>query len=133
MKRAVLDASALMAFFEDRPGARIIEDLVSRAIEGKVGLLMSVVNWGEIYYATWRKRGEATAKAVMDRIAELPIAVIAADMDSTRLAAELKAQHNIPYADSFAAALAQSHEAALATCDADFSPLEKRLSFVWIR
>lgn len=133
MKRVVLDASALMTFFEDRPGAKTVEDLVKRAIEGKIDLLMSVVNWGEVYYSTWRMRGEAAAKAVVDRIAQLPIEVIAADMDSTRLAAELKVHHKVPYADSFAAALAQSHEAALATCDADFSSLEKQFTLVWIQ
>ncbi|MGH9792688.1 MAG: type II toxin-antitoxin system VapC family toxin [Candidatus Acidiferrales bacterium] len=133
MKRVVLDASALMTFFEDRPGARMVEDLIKRAIEGKIELLMSVINWGEVYYSTWRMRGQATAKAVMDRIAQLPIEVIAADIDSTRLAAELKAQHKMPYADSFAAALAQTRDAAVATCDAGFTSLEKQLAFVWIR
>ncbi|MGH9816088.1 MAG: type II toxin-antitoxin system VapC family toxin, partial [Candidatus Acidiferrales bacterium] len=110
MKRVVLDASALMTFFEDRPGARMVEDLIKRAIEGKIELLMSVINWGEVYYSTWRMRGQATAKAVMDRIAQLPVEVIAADIDSTRLAAELKAQHKMPYADSIAAALAQTRD-----------------------
>ena len=133
MKRVVLDASAVMAFFEDRPGAEIVEGLVERAIEGRVELLMSVVNWGEVYYSTWRMRGEAVAKAVVSRIAELPIEIVLPDLNSTRLAAELKAQHKIPYADAFAAALAGARKASLATADADFASLKSLLDLIWIR
>jgi predicted nucleic acid-binding protein len=133
VKRVVLDASGLMTFFEDRAGAQIVEELVERAIEGKVQLMMSAINWGEVYYSTWRMRGEAVAKAIVGRIAELPIEVVLPDLDATRLAAELKAQHKIPYADAFAATLAQSRKAALATSDADFASLKSTLDFVWIR
>lgn len=133
MKRVVLDASAMMAFFEDRAGAQIVEELMERAIEGKVQLMMSVINWGEVYYSTWRTQGEAVAKAAVARIAELPIEVVLPDLDATRLAAELKAQHKIPYADAFAATLAQSRKASLATSDADFASLKNLLDFIWIR
>ena len=54
MKRVVLDASALMTFFEDRPGAAKVEELIAQATEGKCELLISVVNWGEVYYSVWR-------------------------------------------------------------------------------
>jgi len=47
IKRIVLDAGAVMTFFEDRPGAAKVEELIARAAEGKCELLMSVVNWGE--------------------------------------------------------------------------------------
>jgi predicted nucleic acid-binding protein len=133
VKRVVLDASALMTFFEDRAGAEIVEEMVERAIEGKVELLMSVVNWGEVYYSTWRMRGENVAKAVTARIAELPIEVVLPDLNATRLAAELKAQQKIPYADAFAATLAQSRKASLATSDGDFAPLKSFLDLLWIR
>lgn len=133
MKRVVLDASALMTFFEDRAGAQIVEELVARAIEGKVQLMMSVINWGEVYYSTWRMRGEAVAKAVVGRIAELPMEMVVPDLTSTRLAAELKAQYRIPYADAFAATLAQSRKATLATSDADFASLKGLLGLIWVR
>jgi PIN domain nuclease of toxin-antitoxin system len=40
MKRVVLDASALMTFFEDRPGADKVEDLIRLGVEGKRQLSM---------------------------------------------------------------------------------------------
>lgn len=61
MKRIVLDASALMTFFENRPGAGKVEELLQLAVDGKRELLMSVVNWGEVYYSVWRVKGPGVA------------------------------------------------------------------------
>lgn len=119
-KAFVLDASALMAFFEDRPGAEKVEDLLAKAAEAKRPLLMSVVNWGEVYYAVWRARGEAAAEQTLRRISQLPIEIVDADSALTQAAARLKAQFNLPYADCFAASLAQSRKVAVVTSDKDF-------------
>ncbi len=73
MKRIVLDASAVMTFFEDRPGAAKVEEIVARAAEGKCELLMSVVNWGEVYYSVWRAKGPAMARKIVAEIGQLPI------------------------------------------------------------
>ena len=120
MKTYVLDASALMAFFEDRPGAEKVEELLAKAADTKHPLLMSVVNWGEVYYSVWRARGLKAADAKLLEIAQLPIQVFDVDMELAQAAARLKAQHNLPYADCFAAALAQARKAALVTSDKDF-------------
>jgi predicted nucleic acid-binding protein len=63
---------------------------------------------------------------VIEEIAQLPITVVPADPGQTRLAAELKAQHKLPYADCFAASLAILQHATLVTADADFSVLKKK-------
>jgi len=64
MKRIVLDASALMTFFDGRPGAAKVEELITSAAEGKCKLLMSVVNWGEVYYSVWRAKGPGMARKI---------------------------------------------------------------------
>ena len=133
MKRVVLDASAVMAFFEDRPGAEKVEELIRQAVEGKKDLLMSVVNWGEVYYSVWRAKGHEAAKRVMAEIAQLPIEIVDADREMTKLAAEFRAQHKLPYADCFAAALAQEHKAALLTTDKDFAEMDKHVNVLWAR
>jgi ribonuclease VapC len=120
VKTYVLDSSALMAFFEDRPGAEKVEELLAKAADTKHPLLMSVVNWGEVYYSVWRARGEKAASAKLLEIAQLPIEIVGVDMELGKLAASLKAQHNLPYADCFAAALAQTRKAALVASDKDF-------------
>ena len=132
MKTHVLDASALMIFFEDRGGALAVEELLGKATDARCPLLMSVVNWGEVYYSVWRTRGEGVANGKLLEIAQLPIEIIDADLGLTRLAASLKAEHNLPYADCFAAALAQSRKAPLVTGDKDFTRMESLLKIVWL-
>jgi len=132
VKSHVLDASALMSFFEDRPGADTVEELLAKAAEAKWPLLMSVVNWGEVYYSIWRTRGEQAAAAKLQEIAQLPIQVFDADMELAKLAASLKAQYNLPYADCFAAALAQARKATLVTSDKDFERVGTTLKILWV-
>ena len=136
MKRIVLDASALMTFFEDRPGAEKVEDLIRLGVEGKRQLLMSVVNWGEMYYSTWRAHGPGVARKVLEDIAQLPLEIVDADLELTRHAAELhaeqsRAEHRLPYTDCFAAALTAVRKASLATSDKDFARVEKKLDIFW--
>jgi len=132
VKTHVLDSSALMTFFEDRTGAETVEELLAKAAEAKWPLLMSVVSWGEVYYSIWRTRGEAGANEKLREIAQLPIDVIDADSGLTRVAASLKAENNLPYADCFAAALALSRKALLVTGDKDFGRVESILRIVWL-
>ena len=131
MKCIVLDASALMTFFEDRPGVDKVEDLIRLGVEGKRQLLMSVVNWGEVYYSTWRAKGPGVARKVLEDIAQLPLEIVDADLELTRAAAELRAEHKLPYTDCFAAALAAARKASLATSDKDFASVEKKLDVLW--
>ena len=132
MKTYVLDASALMTFFEDRPGADKVEDLLAKAAEAKHPLAMSVVNWGEVYYSVWRARGEKAAEAKLHEIAQLPIEIVGVDLELGKLAARLKAEHKLPYADCFAAALAQARKATLVTSDNDFQCVGTALKILWV-
>ena len=131
MKRVVLDASALMTFFEDRPGADKVEELIQLGVDGKRHFFMSVVNWGEVYYSTWRAKGPGVARKVLEDIAQLPLEIVDADLDLTRRAAELRAENKLPYTDCFAAALAIDRKASLATSDRDFASVEKHLDIHW--
>ena len=131
MKRIVLDASALMTFFENRPGADKVEDLIHLAVAGKRHLLMSVVNWGEVYYSTWRAHGPGVARKIIEDIAQLPIDIVPADLALTHAAAELRATHKLPYTDAFAAALASLRNASLATSGQDFASVEKKIDILW--
>ena len=131
MKRVVLDTSAVMTFFEDRPGAQKVEELIHLAIDGKRELLMSVVNWGEVYYSVWRAKGPGVAQKALADIAQLPIELVDADYNLTKRAAEFRARHKLPYADCFAAALAANTKAPLLTSDHDFAHVEKQVTILW--
>jgi predicted nucleic acid-binding protein len=131
VKRIVLDASALMTFFENRPGAEKVEEVIQLAIDSKRELFMSIVNWGEVYYSVWRTKGPGVALKLVADIAQLPIELVNADYELTRHAAEFRAQHKLPYADCFAAALALNRKASLITSDADFTQVEKQVTILW--
>ena len=73
MATKVLDSWALIAFFEDEPAAEAVEKLLQQAADEKHKLLMSVVNWGEVYYNTMREVSQQAAEQKAQEIAALPI------------------------------------------------------------
>lgn len=132
MKRAVLDASAVISFFEDRSGGEVVEKLVAESVAGKAELLMSVVNWGEVYYSAWRARGKGAARQMAAEISQFPIQVVNADSELTKYAAELRAKYNLPYADCFAAALSKVFKAELVTSDRDFAMANSEIEILFL-
>lgn len=105
MKSHVLDANALYRFLMDQPGADIVEDLFKRARNTRTTLLLSVINWGEVYYNIAMRRGITATQAFMAEVRLLPLTVISADEAITETAAKFKAGYGLPYADCFAAAI----------------------------
>jgi len=131
----VLDSWALMAFFEDEPAADEVEKLLHQAAGQKHKLLLSVVNWGEIYYSTMRAVSQQAAEEKAGEIAALPIAIVdlGEDLNLTRQAAIYKATCKMSYADCFAAALAKSRNAELVTGDPEFNAVEKEIKIGWLK
>ena len=128
-RRYVLDANALIAFLEvRRSAAEKVHRLVTEALRQDVVLLMSAVNWGEVFCIAWRRHGEAKAREAEARLQELPIAVIAADRERASRAGAIKQKHGLGYADAFAAELAIERAAWLVTADPVFSKVGKTLS-----
>jgi predicted nucleic acid-binding protein len=131
----VLDSWALIAFFEDEPAAEQVEKLLTEAAADKHKLLLSVVNWGEIYYNTMREVSQEAAEQHARSIAALPIDIVGVDDDLglARQAAIYKARHKMAYADCFAAALAKLENAELLTGDPEFKAVEKEVKINWIK
>jgi predicted nucleic acid-binding protein len=119
-----------MTLWDGRPGAEKVEDILNLGIEGKVQLLMSVVNWGEVYYTVWLGRGQAAAQAAMGEFGQLPIEIVDADVELTRLAAKFRATHKLHYADCFVAALAHQRKASVVTSDTDFRIIKDEISLI---
>jgi predicted nucleic acid-binding protein len=128
-RRYVLDANALSGFFEARRGvAEKVRHLLGEAARQDVPMLMSAVNWGEVFYVAWRRHGEMNARAAEANLLDMPIAVIAADRERASRAGALKQQHSLGYADAFAAELAIERGAWLVTADPEFQKLGKALA-----
>lgn len=128
-RRYVLDANALIGFFEGRqPAAERVRKLLAEADRNGVPLWMSAVNWGEVFYTEWRRYGESKARAAETNLRRLPVLVVSVDLDRATRAAGLKQKHDLGYADAFAAELAIERGAWLVTADPEFSKLGKMLS-----
>ena len=133
MRTYVFDASALLAFMEDKPGAAKVEELLTAAQRGHSRILMSAVNYGEVYGKLLRDRGEDQAHRAMMSIGPFPIALEDATRQRAFRASEIKYTYKLYYVDAFAAALAIEHKAALVTSDSDFRRLGHGFPIVWLR
>ena len=132
MKRYVLDSYAMIAYFEDEPGADRVAQVLRQLIQGKAKGFMSVVNWGEIYYNTMREQGVTEAEKVIVQLDKFPIQIVEANKDLAYDAAKLKGKYRIAYADCFAVALSVKLNASLVTGDSEFKKLQERISIRWI-
>jgi ribonuclease VapC len=132
MAAKVLDSYALMAFFEDEPGAVTVRDLILKAEENRVNLLMSVVNLGEVWYSIARTNSPEVADQYIGEINGMAIEIVDVDWTLTRQAAAFKVKGNLSYGDCFAGALAKHRRAELVTGDKEFKALEAEIKIAWI-
>jgi predicted nucleic acid-binding protein len=132
VKRSVLDSSAVITFLKNRSGAEKVAELLSLADAGERELYMCVVNWGEVFYSVWRGGDKKAAEQVEHEISRMPIRIVEADMELTKIAAEFKAKSKLPYADCFVAAAAKMMNAEVVTADQDFLLVDQELNVTFI-
>ena len=128
----VLDSFALLALLRDEQGAGVVRDLLTRAAQGEIALLMSEINLGEVVYQTERKYGADEAAETLVAIEALTIRMVEVTRARVLAASHLKANHRISYADAFAAALAQEYGASVVTGDPEFRSLGEKVSVEWL-
>jgi predicted nucleic acid-binding protein len=131
-KAYVLDANAVLDLIEAGPGFRKVEQLLQAALQNQTSVLISVLNWGEVFYQLWKRRGEEKARQTIASLSRLPVQIVAVDLDQALKAGELKAVHKIPYVDCVAAALAMLRQGILVTSDRDFERLGRHFPVLWI-
>ena len=128
----IFDSYTFLVFFQDENNADKVEELLLKAEEGKITILLSVINLGEIYYTISRKLGRKIAEQKIEEINRMAVDIVPADKELTLMAAGIKASHPMSYADCFAAALAQKNRGELVTGDREFEEIEKEISIFWI-
>ena len=128
----ILDAHGLLVFLEKEPGFEKVESFFVNAIEKDKSLLMTSVNFGEVYYIVLRECGQEKAHEIEKIILTLPIDIIDVDLHLAREAARIKAAKKISYADCFAAALTKIHKGELLTGDKEFKAIENEIKISWI-
>ena len=128
----VLDSYSLIAYIEGEKGKDTMIEIFRSARDSGRACLLSVVNWGEVYYIILREAGQPRADQVAHLISTLPIQIIEADLELAKQAAIFKANKKMSYADCFAAALAKHRRVELVTGDKEFRQVEEELRFMWL-
>ncbi len=102
------------------PGGGRVEELLFQLERGHCELLISAVNWGEVYFVIAHKRSEDRARWFSAKLRSLPAQIVPADYPEAEGAAYFRKSFSLSYADAFAASLAASRRATLVTGDFDF-------------
>jgi len=129
----VLDSYALLAYFNDEPGGRRVEQILRDAQRGTCGTWLSLINLGEVLYITERERSLQQAHVVLAALRQLPIGIVEADLEAVLAAAHIKATYRLSYADAFAAAAAQKLNARILTGDPEFESLAGLVQVEWLQ
>ena len=131
----VFDSYALIGYLENESFSNQIEEILNKARKGDSRLYLHVIHLGEVYYITLREQGQDLADLAFSRIKAFPVNLVQHINDKLLLmAATLKANYPISYADSFAAALAIINKCPLLTGDPEFKILEKQgiITIEWL-
>jgi len=128
----ILDAHALLAFFEKERGYEIVKEAFLSSVNSDIPLLMTSVNYGEVLYIIERELGPSKAEDIEKAISAMPIEIVEVDRALARMAAHIKACYKLSYADCFAAALSSLKKGELITGDREFDQLKNFIKIRWI-
>jgi len=134
----LLDACALLAFYDSEKGADVVRELLKSAERGEITLSMNAANLIEVYYDRIREVGSENADETIRNIYEdSPISIIEElTPDIVREASYFKATGKMSFADTILLATARCTGATVVTCDhVELEPVERQgqIPFLWIR
>ncbi|MEI7904857.1 MAG: type II toxin-antitoxin system VapC family toxin [Candidatus Firestonebacteria bacterium] len=128
----IIDSYAILAFLEKEPGYQKVTSYFSLAVEKEENLLLSAVNYGEVYYIVLREYGIEKAKEIEEMMKVLPIDIVDVNAELAKEAGSIKAHKKLSYADCFAAALAKVRNGEVITGDKEFKCLQGEIRIAWI-
>lgn len=127
------DTWVVLALLQGDARARSVQKILRRAQGGYCRIVMSVVNLGEMYYTVAISRGRTEAARALATVEAMPIEVLPVRRPTAILAAEVKADHSMGYADSFVVAVAVREHAVVVTGDDDFVRAKTRVKLKLLR
>lgn len=131
MRKVAFDACAILTWPWGETGGVLVSELLREVGEGRAWSAVCSINLGEVYYRTRRERGPANADSDLQMLRKLPWQVVPASNDLDWAAACHKAQYPISYADAFALACAQQHDAVLVTNDPELMSADHGTPVLW--
>jgi predicted nucleic acid-binding protein len=133
----VFDACSLIALLSNEDGADVVKDLLQKATNGEIKILMHKINFLEVYYYIYKKYSEKTALQLLKDIKITPIKINTEITDDILIkAGRLKSLYRMSLADSIGLAETIINNGYFVT--ADYHELEivqekEKISIVWIR
>lgn len=128
----ILDSHALLVFLEKEIGHEKVEEILFNAIERDDLLMMTSVNYSEIYYLILKEFGQEKLTEIERIIQSLPLNIYSVDAQISREAAKIRSAKDISFINSFTAALAKIKRAEIITGDKEFKLLEGDVKIIWI-
>jgi len=133
----VLDACSLISVLTNEEGADIVKDLLQKAVNVEVKILMHKVNFLEVYYYIYKRYNESIAKKLLKDIRISPIKLNNEITDDIIIkAGRLKSLYKMSLADSIGLAETIINEGYFVTADhheLDIVEKKENLKIVWIR
>jgi predicted nucleic acid-binding protein len=132
MKTYILDSYALLCLFDKKRKREkdAIVALLEQAERKKIGLIVSKINEGEVFYRLFKYLGPQIAQGFREdlKAGMFPITVAAVNDKRAEAASVIKAGHPISYADAFCIALAKEMNHPVITGDPEFESVKDVIS-----
>jgi predicted nucleic acid-binding protein len=129
----VLDASAILRYLDDGPGADRVENCINSHIALHDQIVVSAIQWGEVASVLVRRHGPSATEDALNDLRSLDFNLIPATAERAQRAAFIKQRTNLPYADAFAVELASdSPNHVLLTADFDFKLAKREIKIEFL-
>ena len=133
----VLDACSLISVLSNEKGADVVKDLLQKAVDGEIRIMMHKVNFLEVYYYIYKRYNEGVAQNLLKDIRVSPIKLDTEITDDILIkAGRLKSLYKMSLADSIGLAEAIIHDGYFVTADhheLDIIEKKEHLKIAWIR
>jgi len=133
----VFDACSLIALLSNENGADTVKDLLQKATNGEIKILMHKVNFLEVYYYIYRKYNEQTALKLLKDIKIAPIVINTEITDDILIkAGRLKSLYKMSLADSIGLAETIINNGFFVTADhheLEIVQKNEKVNIIWIR
>jgi predicted nucleic acid-binding protein len=115
----------------DEPGADVVERLVDEASRLHSTMLVTSVNFAEVWHVVARVRQDAD-DAIL-KLRRLGFTCVDVDWEVAQTAAALRLKYKLSYLDCCGAALAKLRKLELVACDYEFKVLEREIKIRWLK
>ena len=133
----VFDACSLISVLSNEKGADVVKNLLQRAVDNEIKILMHKVNFLEVYYYIYKRYSENTARNLLKDIRISPIKLNNEITDDILIkAGRLKSLYKMSLADSIGLAETIINDGYFVTADQhelDIIEKKEHLKIVWIR